>query len=84
MTNEKPFREPKIIEMCREGDYRRFLCIAELNLGEITGGIVKLSYPTEFDSVAWCRALEAAWRRAAERAEAKEWLPAGSIFEDFR
>ena len=35
--SEKPFREPRCLEMCRVGDFRRFLWIMEPTRGRIFG-----------------------------------------------
>ena len=78
-----PFRQPKILEMCRTGDYRRFLCIMEVVPGEIVGGTFQIKAAEEYSSKAWARGLAHAWSQAMNRAESGAFLPGGSSYDDF-
>lgn len=80
----KWFREPKVIECCPDGDYRRFLCVAERQLGQITGATFTISRHQEYlDPTAIAQGESRAWRAAYERATAGMWIPEGSEWGDF-
>lgn len=82
--SEPWLRPPKLVEMCSNGDQRRFLCVAERRLNEITGGVFMVTYhETLRDPETQTKKEGLAWRQAFERAKAKAWLPDGSYFTAF-
>ena len=78
-----PFREPKMVRMGRNGDRERFVCLMEINRGEIVGATVTVPDRRLDDSVAWAEAMALAWANIHERAKAGRWNAEGSSFEEF-
>lgn len=78
-------REPRIIEMCSEGDTRRFLCLMEIERGKITGGAFQITGAEEAagKALVWAEKVASAWLQALYRARHELWLPDGSSWNDF-
>ena len=80
------FRPPRVLEMCRNGDYSRFLCLMEIEYGKIYGSAFLITAEEEAKgdrSVVYATKVEQAWRTVRERAEAGVPAKPGSSWEDF-
>lgn len=77
------FREPQIKEMGRDGDKRRFLCLMEIEYGQIVGGAFEILPKDENSTLAWARKIEQAWGVARERAERNAFLSPAATWDQF-
>lgn len=76
------FREPHIKEMSREGDKRRFLCLMEVEFGQIVAGTFTILPKEENSTLCWARKLEQAWGVARERAERNAFVSPSATWEE--
>lgn len=79
----KPFREPRMLRMAKNGDNERFLCIMEINKDEILGATVTVSDRRLNDSSAWAEAMAKAWTKIHTDAEAGNYARPGTDYAGF-
>ena len=79
----RPFREPKMLRMGKNGNHERFICLMEINLGEILGATVTVPDHRINDSSAWAEAMAAAWANIYLRAKAGQWNREGADYHEF-